>query len=689
MLAGCCSSAFQPHIHIKMSRTVELGSQPTAMAGCPSEQQRLVSETNQALQLATQYSKVQRRPGGNWRGQTGINSIATTAEHIFMHQALGSNLDTDRDAFISWFYSVQNSDGSWGISPGDRGDLSVTVEAYLALRILGVSRNVHQMRRSQSFILAEGSIANVCFITRIHLAMFGLYPWNAVRSLPPELVLLPQYILSSICCWPAVDLTVLIPLLILCHHRPIFPLPIQDCAASSYLHELQCKPQEPQENAFCAFPPGTCGDTAPASTSTDLIVHLLNLLKYILPLRRYALDRSVAFILQTVREMGGVGPLSRPLHMAIVALELEGYSVSSRSLRTTLDNIGHFVYEDGGGKRVLSVNTTFRDSSRMITGLQDAGIAVNAPWFRTSVQWLQRCLLPDVNSDTSKTFETRVCHVDDVASAIHAVIRQDPLMLRSHLVANALQWLLKRQNADGGWTSLSSSHYRTSPDKLVRQSTPDVTGHVLETFGLLLTVSRRDTRAVAQGILVDQVASASRRAIHYLSATQQPCGAWFGCCTRYHIYATSAVLRALAYFIGVKERNRWTERDDSINDDVSQAIHWLESARNRDGGWGDICWREKGGPSTASQTALALLALLPYLSPIDSILRDGVKYLLRTQTKAVVGGATWTEDQPTRACSPACTHKSSSYSSHCFVMMAIGRYAQSLRGMKMPGNVLC
>ncbi|KAG2002086.1 hypothetical protein GB937_009751 [Aspergillus fischeri] len=669
-----------------MSRTVELGSQLTALAGCPPEQHRLLSETNQVLRLATQYSRVQRRPGGNWRGQTRINSIATTAEHILMHQALGSNLDTDRDAFISWFYSVQNSDGSWGINPGDRGDLSVTVEAYLALRILGAPRNVHQMRRSQSFIIAEGSIAKVCFITRIHLAMFGLYPWNAVRSQPPELMLLPQHILSSICCWPAMDHTVLIPLLILCHHRPIFPLPIQDCAANSYLNELRCNPPKPQEKAFCAFPPRTCGDTAPASTSTDLVVHFLNLLKYILPLRRYALDRSVAFILQTVRETGGVGHLSRPLHMAILALKLEGYSVQSRPLRTALDDIGHFVYEDEDGKRILSVNTTLRDSSRMITGLEDAGIAVDAPWFRKSVQWLQRCLLPDVNNDASKTFETRACRVDDMASAIHAVIRRDPLMLRSHLVANALQWLLKRQNADGGWTSLSCSDYLTSPDKHVRQSTPDATGHVLETFGLLLTVSRRNTKLVAQGTLIDHVASASRRAIHYLSVTQQPCGAWFGCCTRYHIYATSAVLRALAYFIGVKERNRWTERDDSINDDVSQAIHWLESLRNQDGGWGDICWREKGGTSTASQTALTLLALLPYLSPMNSILRDGVEYLLRTQTKALVGGATWTEDQSMTACSPACTYISSSYSSHYFAMMAIGRYAQSLRGYEYAGE---
>jgi squalene-hopene/tetraprenyl-beta-curcumene cyclase len=144
----------------------------------------------------------------------------------------------------------------------------------------------------------------------------------------------------------------------------------------------------------------------------------------------------------------------------------------------------------------------------------------------------------------------------------------------------------------------------------------------------------------------------------------------------------------LAYFIGVKERNRWTERDDGINDDVSQAIHWLESLRNQDGGWGDICWREKGGESTASQTALALLALLPYLSPLDSVLRNGVEYLIQTQAKTLAGGATWTEDLSMRVCSPTCTYISSSYGSHCYPMMAIGRYVRALRQYERGGDLV-
>ncbi|GIC93093.1 putative squalene-hopene-cyclase [Aspergillus udagawae] len=670
-----------------MSRTAELGMQLTALAGCHPEQYCLLSDANRALRLSVQYSKLRRNPGGNWRGETRTDDIATTAEHILMHQALGISLDTDRDAFISWLYSIQNLDGSWGINPGDHDKLSVTVEVYLALRILGVSRKDPQMRTSQSFILAAGGIRNVCFITRIHLAMFGLYPWNAVQSLLPEFIFLPQHFLSSVCCWPGTDRTALIPLLILCHHRPIFPLPSQECPASALLNELWCKPQEPQEKAFCgALPTRTCRDIAIASTSTDLIVHFLNSLEYIFPLRRYALDRSVGFVLETVREMVGTGHRSRPLHMAMLALKLEGYPVHSHPLRTGLDYLGHFVYEDDNGKRVLSGNTTFRDSSLMITGLGDAGIADDTPWFRKSLQWLQHCLLPDGNNDTSKTFDTRIFRVDNVAAAIYAVIRQDPLMVGSAFVSNALKWLLKRQNADGGWTSICCSDYHTSPDTLALQSTPDVTGHVLETFGLILTLSRRNEILARQGILIDHVASACQTAIHYLSLIQQPCGAWFGCCIRHHIYATSAVLRALAYFIGVKDRNRWAERDDSINDDVCQAIHWLQRVRNPDGGWGDISWREKGGKSTASQTALALLALLPYLSPMESVLRKGVEYLVQTQTKTLVGGATWMEDQSTRAGSSACTYITSSYTSHCFPMMAIGRYAQALRQYECGGE---
>ncbi|KAF7168860.1 hypothetical protein CNMCM5623_001802 [Aspergillus felis] len=568
-----------------MSRTTESGTQRTALAGCPPEQYCLLSEANQSLRLSVKYSKLRRRPGGNWRGESRTDAIPTTAEHILMRQALGSNLSMDREAFISWLYSVQNSDGSWGINPGDHGDLSVTVEAYLALRILGVSRDDPQMRRSQCFILAAGSIAKACFITRIHLAMFGLYPWDAVQSLPPELIFLPQHIPSR-CCWPAMDRTALIPFLIVCYHRPIFPLPTQECAASAYLNELRGKPQEHQEEAFCGdFPTRTRSDIALASPSTDLIVHVANLLKRVFHLRRYALHRSVEFILETLQEMGGAGHLSRPLHMAMLALKLEGYSVQSRPLCTALDYLEQFACEDEAGKRIMGVNTTFRDSSLMITGLEDAGTAADTPWLRKSLQWLQRCSVPEANNKKPKVFPTRIFRVDEVAAALHAVIRQDPLMIRSFYASNALEWLLKRQNADGGWTSLSCSDHRLLPEILVRhvkryqydKSAPEVTGHVLEVFGLVLSLSQRNKKLVRQVAVIDHVASASRRAIYYLSVTQQPCGAWFGCCNRHHIYATSAVLRALAYFIGVKERNKWTERDDSIHDDVCRAIHWLES----------------------------------------------------------------------------------------------------------------
>ncbi|RHZ67372.1 putative squalene-hopene-cyclase [Aspergillus thermomutatus] len=310
-----------------------------------------------------------------------------------------------------------------GINPGDHGDLSVTVEAYLALRILGVSRNDPQMRRSRSFILSAGSIARVSFITRVYLAMFGLYPWIAVQSLPSELILLPQHIPSSICRWPAMDRSALIPLLILCHHRPIFKLPTQECAASAYLNELWCKPEEPPEKAFGgAFPTGISNAIAPVSKSTDLIGRFLNGLTYFFPLRRYALYRSVEFILETIREMGGVGHLARPLHMAMLALKLEGYSVQSCPLRTGLDYLEHLVYEDEAGKRILSVNTTVCDSSLMITGLGDAGIPLDSPWLRKSLQWLQSLSLSDGNNNTSKIFDTRIFRVDDVAAAIYAVI---------------------------------------------------------------------------------------------------------------------------------------------------------------------------------------------------------------------------------------------------------------------------
>jgi squalene-hopene/tetraprenyl-beta-curcumene cyclase len=78
---------------------------------------------------------------------------------------------------------------------------------------------------------------------------------------------------------------------------------------------------------------------------------------------------------------------------------------------------------------------------------------------------------------------------------------------------------------------------------------------------------------------------------------------------------------------------------------ITRAVEWLTAHQNQDGGWGESCGSYvdpalRGvGPSTASQTAWALLSLLAVGRVDDPSTHRGVQYLLTTQQE----DGTWEE----------------------------------------------
>ena len=80
-----------------------------------------------------------------------------------------------------------------------------------------------------------------------------------------------------------------------------------------------------------------------------------------------------------------------------------------------------------------------------------------------------------------------------------------------------------------------------------------------------------------------------------------------------------------------------------------KARDWLESVQHEDGGWGERCNTYddpvfKGqGPSTASQTAWALMGLCAFDDPYRPSIQRGVEYLIRAQN----ADGSWSELETT------------------------------------------
>lgn len=143
--------------------------------------------------------------------------------------------------------------------------------------------------------------------------------------------------------------------------------------------------------------------------------------------------------------------------------------------------------------------------------------------------------------------------MDDTAAAILAFVSQNPQSVNSSSVERAARWILGRQNSDGGWAALDVNNNKVflnkipfcDMDNLCDPSSADVTGRVLEAFGLMADTSYHEHLNPS---LLSCITDASDRAITYLAQTLELCDTWYGRWGVNYIYGTSNVLCGLVYF---------------------------------------------------------------------------------------------------------------------------------------------
>jgi squalene-hopene/tetraprenyl-beta-curcumene cyclase len=289
----------------------------------------------------------------HWYGEL-LSNATITAEQVFFYQSLGKTPIPDGEAYKTYLLNTQNADGSWSLAPHEPGDLSTTCEAYLALKILGKSLKSDEMNRAQQFILRAGGVARVRMFTRIYFAQFGLFPWNAVPELPAEFILIPDSGWISIYRLSSWARSTIIPLMIISHHRPVYALPNGRSESNDYLDELwidprrKCVPYSPS-----LVRPWESDLFSLLFSAIDNGLHLLGGLRR-LPLRSYARERCVKWILERQEQQGDWAGIIPPMHSGIQALLLEGYKLNDPVVKRGIQAIERFTWQDTQGKRLQS-----------------------------------------------------------------------------------------------------------------------------------------------------------------------------------------------------------------------------------------------------------------------------------------------------------------------------------------------
>ncbi|KAJ5349322.1 hypothetical protein N7541_007049 [Penicillium brevicompactum] len=643
----------------------------------------LAQQARHAIHQAANYSAHRQHEDGHWCGELKSNATITS-EYVMLRQALNLDLTTDREALISWFLSDQNPDGSWSIAPEYPGEISTSVEAYFALKILGLTPDMAVMRKARQFIISAGGIAKVRIFTRIYLATFGLFPWDAVPELPAELIMMPDTAMISIYRLSSWARSTIVPLLIISHHRPIYALPNGKSATNDFLDEIW--DNAAQKNVPYSPPLWNLIKSDAVASSfvvMDNILHMLGGLRNS-PTRTYSRRKCIEWILEHQEEEGDWAGIFPPMHCGIIALCLEGYTLNDDPVRKGLEAIERFAWNDARGKRVQACVSPVWDTILMTIALSDVGLGARAS---DAIEWVKerqicgpegdwRIYKPNITAGgfSFEYFNKWYPDVDDTAAAILAMVKQDPKLTRSlSSVTKAVEWIIGMQNDDGGWGAFDIHNDRLFLNKipfsdmeaLCDPSTADVTGRILEAFGLLLQRNGDQFTKLAEDMNL-----ACDRGISYLIETQEPTGSWYGRWGANYIYGTSNVVCGLALF----------SQDKKVQNALEFALAWLRNKQNPDGGWGETLMSYKrtslegDGPSTASQTGWALMALLAQPSSEKSI-EKGVQYLLRTQTSSKrLDEASWPETRYTGTGFPNHFYLGYTLYAHYFPMMALGRY---------------
>src|SRR3984893_3548703 len=182
------------------------------------------SEARVALQLACEHMLSLQDRAGWWQGELQTN-VTMDAEDMLLREFLGVRRADETERSASWIRSQQRADGTWTNFHGGPGELSTTIEAYWALRLAGDPADAEHMLAAASFIRAQGGLQRARVFTHVWLALFGLWSWDRVPALPPEVVLLPSWVPLNVydfACWAR---QTIVALSVVKAHRPACPLP--------------------------------------------------------------------------------------------------------------------------------------------------------------------------------------------------------------------------------------------------------------------------------------------------------------------------------------------------------------------------------------------------------------------------------------------------------------------------------
>src|SRR6202162_25191 len=195
-----------------------------AQAPLPWRQQNWAERLESSIERGANHLLSLQTEEGYWLGELEADTTLES-DYIYYLFVLGK-ADPERIAKLATYVRRrQLADGGWSIYPGGPSELNATCKAYFALKLAGDPIDSPHMNRARASVHALGGLELTNSYTRFYLALVGAVGWELVPSIPPELLLLPNWFYLNIYEMSSWTRGIVIPMAILSALRPDWRLP--------------------------------------------------------------------------------------------------------------------------------------------------------------------------------------------------------------------------------------------------------------------------------------------------------------------------------------------------------------------------------------------------------------------------------------------------------------------------------
>jgi squalene-hopene/tetraprenyl-beta-curcumene cyclase len=553
------------------------------------------------------------------------------AEYILLRHHLGEPVDAVLEAKIgNYIRRRQGTHGGWALVQDGDFDMSASVKAYFALKMIGDSVDAPHLVRAREAIRSRGGAINSNVFTRFTLAMYGVLTWRSVPVLPIEIMLLPMWSpfhLNKISYWAR---TTLVPLMVLAALKPRARNPKGVGIDELFL-------QDPRSIGMTAKAPHQSMGWFMLFRSLDVI---LRAIEPYFPkrLRQRAIDAALAFTEERLNGEDGMGAIYPPMANIVMMYDALGRDENFPPRAVTRRGLDKLLVIGEHEAYCQPCVSPVWDTTLTAHAMLEAGDAASTEAARKGLDWLVPRQELDLKGDWAVkrpdvrpggwAFQYNNAHYPDLDDTAVVVMSMDRMQRMNgsraydNAIARGREWIEGMQSDDGGWAAFDVNNLEyylnnipfSDHGALLDPPTEDVTARCISMLAQLGETKKNPKVALA---------------IEYLRRTQHPEGSWYGRWGMNFIYGTWSVLCALN-MAGIGH-------DDPM---MRKAVAWLASVQNSDGGWGEhaVSYRldYKGlepAPSTASQTAWALLGLMAAGEVENPVVARGIEYLIATQAE--------------------------------------------------------